>query len=92
MREELQALLRALPSVEELAQSAQMASVMGSHPRTLAVEAIRTAVAEVRRAILDAGIRAPGGSDTTEHAESTMAAQRSLETPDALAARACNHL
>ena len=92
MREELQALLRALPSVEELAQSAQMASVMGSHPRTLAVEAIRTAVAEVRRAILDAGIRAPGGSDSTEHAEATLAALRSLVTPDALATRACNHL
>ncbi len=52
MREEFQALLRALPSVEELSQYSELSSASSAWPRSLLVGAVREVLASAREAVL----------------------------------------
>lgn len=91
MQKELRALLRVLPSVEELAQSPEMASAVAMYPRPLVIEAVRTVLTEARRAILGVDAREAGEGGGAQE-EGVPAVLRSLVTPGALAAQACERL
>lgn len=83
MREDLQTLLRALPSVEEMAQSAELATAQVRHPRSLLITAVRTSLAEARAAILSSGDAETAARFTSRSALAARVAEilEAAETP-----------
>jgi len=57
----IQRSLRQLPSVDEVLRDGRMVEMLGKHPRSVIIEAVRTAVADERKEILTGGVMSRQG-------------------------------